>query len=374
MTKEKTGIRTFRPAQYVDEIKTEEMQEFVHTIGDMIRLDIAESVAAGGKSHGSDFLKKFAPKGETEPETVGQVVARHLDNMNRRQRRKLLRDVLFRDDRGRMLSQSARRVRTKKFAPKSKSHIFDRLDFVPRLVPLVKPNKPIKQNDIVSWQAHWNGVIEAINDGSDGISFPGNSTPGTPPPFTKLELRVHEVICDDDTNEINKDEVAIAGVDYAAPTDDNPDPNVPIQVRKFPQFDVGDFKTGDRRAYNPPNEVTSFSLSNYSFPHQFGVNLVLAEVDQGGLSQFIEDLYVAIQVSITAIVTAVGVAIGASIGAGIAAGTLGGSVAGPVGRAYRRGFGRYHCRCRCGHCRIAARRYFCARVVVFGNAERNGRL
>jgi hypothetical protein len=77
--------------------------------------------------------------------------------------------------------------------------------------------------------------------------------------------------------------------------------------------------------------MVSFNLNAGQMPQLYLAHFALAEVDNGGFADFLEELHAAVLVQITAILTAVGAAIGAAIGAGATAGGLAGSVAGPIG-------------------------------------------
>ncbi|MBC9712098.1 hypothetical protein H9Y04_05885 [Streptomyces sp. TRM66268-LWL] len=127
-----------------------------------------------------------------------------------------------------------------------------------------------------------------------------------------LELRIHSVKCLDETSEIGKDEIHLGGTSI----DESGD------TKKISSFKVRSFNTGDVQTYTPPKRFTFFSLteSTVTFPKSYFVTLVLAEVDWGGLADFLNGLLDKVKSKVTAAVAA---AIGGAIG----------SPGGPVGIA-----------------------------------------
>jgi hypothetical protein len=103
-------------------------------------------------------------------------------------------------------------------------------------------------------------------------------------PLQKLELRIHRVKCIDETGgwlEIGSDEIRLGGtaVDETGDT------------HKIGDFGVMNFDDGDVKTYSPPKSFTTFRLTEGNqFPKQYLVTLILAEQDQGGVSDFINNL------------------------------------------------------------------------------------
>ncbi|GAD85269.1 hypothetical protein FEK33_12530 [Nocardia asteroides NBRC 15531] len=141
-------------------------------------------------------------------------------------------------------------------------------------------------------------------------------------PTNTLELRVHRVICVDETDgflgtEAGEDEIYLGGtsVDGAG-----------ASLRIDP-FKVGDFDDGDIKRYSPPRLFAAFPVIEGGFPKSFFATLVLSEADNGGLSKFIDDLLDKIRSKIaTEIAKATGGAIGGAVG-----GALGGAIGGIAG-------------------------------------------
>jgi hypothetical protein len=110
-------------------------------------------------------------------------------------------------------------------------------------------------------------------------------------PLRKLELRLHQVKCLAETNELFKDEIALGGtaVDESGDAD------------KISSFRVRSFHTGGVQTYTPPRRLVWFSLTEgpVKFPKSYFVTLVLAEVDQGGFSDFVEGLLDKVREAIT---------------------------------------------------------------------------
>ncbi len=138
-----------------------------------------------------------------------------------------------------------------------------------------------------------------------------------------LEFRIHKVKCIDETNPEwpGDDEIAMGGT--AVPPVGSP--------TKIPEFRVSNsFDDGESRVYNPPRLLKTFSLSNVSYPADFLVVLALAEKDNGGLSDFLQEMWEAIKDEVQIIIAAVAAAAGAAIGSAIG-GTVGTAIGGPLG-------------------------------------------
>lgn len=138
-----------------------------------------------------------------------------------------------------------------------------------------------------------------------------------------LHFRLHKVKCIDETNPEwpGDDEIAMGGT--AVPPVGNP--------TKVPEFMVrDDFDDGESKTYSPPRVLKSFSLDSVSYPADFLMVLAMAEKDNGGLSQFLQDLWEAIKDEVGIIVAAVGAAAGLAIGGAIG-GTVGTAIGGPLG-------------------------------------------
>ena len=138
-----------------------------------------------------------------------------------------------------------------------------------------------------------------------------------------LEFRVHQVKCVDETNPEwpGDDEIAMGAVAVA-------DNGTTTKINEFTVRD--DYDDGETKIYNPPRLLKSFSLNNVSYPADFLMVLALAEKDNGGMSDFLADLWEAIKDDVTVIIAAVSAAAGLAIGGAIG-GTVGTAVGGPLG-------------------------------------------
>lgn len=153
----------------------------------------------------------------------------------------------------------------------------------------------------------------------------GGAVPPPPPAVINkgLEFRIHQVKCVDETNPEwpGDDEIAMGAVAVA-------DNGSTSKINEFMVRD--DFDDGETKIYNPPRLLKTFSLTNVSYPADFMMVLAMAEKDNGGLSDFLNDLWEAIKDDVTLIIAAVGAAAGLAIGAGVG-GTLGTAIGGPLG-------------------------------------------
>lgn len=320
----------------------ERIQRLVDDLTTLTLVDIAESL--DGKAPPSKLVTRFAQERDVKFRTPGDVVKGFLRHDGKLDRRQAVEQLLSRDpETGAALSRAEMSRIRKMYHPGSGINVLDRTSVVEQLAPLLAPPKPIKKGDVKEWNGYFVKLVAgsfrpfqaldpAPQSGSGGGST-GGSTGGAPgvPTFNFLRFMVRDVICDDDTRESGQDEIHFGGTGARGTiTDDLPDP-ASHDVAAFPMTDAGQFRTGDTRTYNPPRQMVSFNLNAGQMPQLFLAHFALAEVDNGGFADFLQELYVAVTVQITAVLTAVGAAIGAAIGAGATAGGLAGSVAGPIG-------------------------------------------
>lgn len=134
-----------------------------------------------------------------------------------------------------------------------------------------------------------------------------------------IRFLVDEVVCVKETSELGKDEIALGGIAVDA------DETTTI----LPESDLGKFKTGDRRTFNPAREMTAFNFDG-DYPKNFAVFVALAEKDLGGFSNFLAELYEGIKNEVSVVLTAIGAAAGAWIGSQVGAG-MGAAIGGPLG-------------------------------------------
>ncbi|NOY66059.1 MAG: hypothetical protein GXP13_01445 [Gammaproteobacteria bacterium] len=163
----------------------------------------------------------------------------------------------------------------------------------------------------------WQPLIPAIS-APDWELDPGRPNPPERTPNRNVRFRIHKVKCVDETNPEwgGDDEISWGGVTL----DDKG------HISKVPEKKVmNGFSDNESKDYNPPTIIKDFPL-NSDYPKEFLVTMSLAEKDSGGLSDFIQKLYEAVEGEIIDILTKLaGAAVGATIGGSI------GSLAGPLG-------------------------------------------
>jgi hypothetical protein len=122
---------------------------------------------------------------------------------------------------------------------------------------------------------------------------------------TKLEFRVHKVICVDETNgflgsEAGNDEIALG----CTSVDETGD------VQKTSPFTVGNnFDDGEQKAYSPPKQLHWFNLlEGNKFPKSYFVTLILAEKDMGDLGDYVIELMNKVKPKVKEELTKAGVA------------------------------------------------------------------
>jgi hypothetical protein len=131
------------------------------------------------------------------------------------------------------------------------------------------------------------GADVALAGAGVGAILPGVIGPTVPKKLTKLEMRIHRVKCVDETGSgpfgnIGNDEIDLGG----SAVDETGD------VHAIAKFRVGsNFDSGEAIDFTPPRSFTTFDLrEGTAFPKSYFVTLVLAEIDNGGLSSFITKL------------------------------------------------------------------------------------
>ena len=137
--------------------------------------------------------------------------------------------------------------------------------------------------------------------------------------LTKLELRIHKVRCDDETNGFLGSEAGSDEIDLGGTTVDESG-----DTHKVSPFRVASFGSdGDQKVFSPPRRFTFFNLTEGTdFPKGYVATLVLAEIDSGGFNDFLKKLMEKVRERVIAYLTA---AIGGAIGAS----------GGPIGVAHR---------------------------------------
>jgi hypothetical protein len=128
------------------------------------------------------------------------------------------------------------------------------------------------------------------NDGAGGT---GSAT-NLPPTISHLELRIHKVKCVDETGLTNwgSDEIALAGTTI----DESGD------TRKVTEFKVQNFDRGDVKTYLPPKPFAVFDLrQGTAFPKAYFAAFILAEKDNGGLSDFANNLVTTLRAEVKAV-------------------------------------------------------------------------
>ncbi len=103
----------------------------------------------------------------------------------------------------------------------------------------------------------------------------------------KLELRLHEVHCVDETNgffgsESGEDEILLGGmaVDFKG------------DAKQIQQFKVyGYFDDGDKKTYSPPKVLTKFDLTSSNWPKAQSVTLILCEEDNGDFPDYLDSFF-----------------------------------------------------------------------------------
>jgi hypothetical protein len=154
-----------------------------------------------------------------------------------------------------------------------------------------------------------------------GLVRPTTSGKGAPR-NSAVHLRLHKITCLDNTGEIDRDEIAFGGVAM------RPDGTVyKVSQQEIP---VKFKNSGDAYTFQPVYTLHAYPLSSTAdYPLGVLFELAMCEQDNGGFSDFLQDLWEAVKSHVQAILIAVGAAAGAAIGTQV--GGLIGTIAGPIG-------------------------------------------
>jgi hypothetical protein len=124
--------------------------------------------------------------------------------------------------------------------------------------------------------------------------------------FDNLKLRIRKVKCNDETDgafgsEAGDDEISLGGISIDETGD----------TKKIAAFVVSNsFDDGEVKTYNPPKDFAKFDLTEGSnWPKNYYVSLVLAEVDNGGLPSYLNDLFQYAKDKVTELISQEGTAV-----------------------------------------------------------------
>ena len=155
-------------------------------------------------------------------------------------------------------------------------------------------------------------VAEAAAAGAAQVKDAATPPAAAAQRLTKLELRIHKVRCDDETNGFLGSEAGSDEIDLGGTTVDESG-----DTHKVSPFRVASFgDDGDQKVFSPPRRFTFFNLTEgTAFPKGYVATLVLAEIDSGGFNDFLKKLMEKVRERVIAYLTAaIGGAIGASGG------------------------------------------------------------
>jgi hypothetical protein len=118
------------------------------------------------------------------------------------------------------------------------------------------------------------------------VSQPQAAAAGVPAvalaPNKELALRIHQVVCRDETSEIGKDEIHLGGTSV----------DETMETHTVSSFKVASFHTGGVKKFSPPRRFTFFNVreGGARFPKAYTAVLILVEKDMGDLAGFLDKL------------------------------------------------------------------------------------
>jgi len=232
------------------------VSRFVNEVTDLLKLEVLQSLGHAKDERAVPVKQSKIKVGKTPKEysTVGMTFTQHLNSKPSTYKKRVL----------------DRSVTPSVFTPQLNTlRAGLNIDY--------KSIKPVHQQvNLASKfsffnETYSNRIIRVINDHLDDVSGAGNGGGNTIVTNKGLKFRLHEVKCVDETDPemFGSDEIALGG----ASVDDEE------TVKKISQFKVGNFDDGDRKQYNPVKVLSSFDLSNGTYPKTFGVFVSIAEKD-----------------------------------------------------------------------------------------------
>lgn len=133
-----------------------------------------------------------------------------------------------------------------------------------RRIAIPKPNKP-SAKFIGSLGKRLESAIECKRVRAEKRGVPHLNSPSP-----KLEMRLVSMTCGKDTPELGKDEMFINGVSSDGIG----------QLRTIPDFNLGKYKSGASKVFNPPEVFHVFPLAqDFLFDREFSIDLLLLEKD-----------------------------------------------------------------------------------------------
>lgn len=291
-------------------IKDPIIGDFIKKSTDIIMAGINQEILAATKPKIYKYKQKKITVGKKKKmkyDSPGSIVLKHLDldKVPNKERfvKRITRSTMFDIKRSTLIGNHVNLKLTKSLTTDKKL-----LAKTFHLTPLVK----IDKNYLLKFLERFNSDEQETN----------NSSPKT---NSKLKLYLKQVKCIDETNpeRIGSDEIAMGAVFMDADGNET----------KLNEFHVGDnFDDGDTKNYNPSKLLKTYNISTGSYPQFYTAWITLAEKDNGGLSDFISELFNAVKAQTQKILETLGAAAGAYIGGKIG-GSIGTTIAGPLGTA-----------------------------------------
>ncbi len=293
----------------LDQIKDPELSRFIERVTDLMKLEVLHTLTAKATPTVSGLRPQPLMVGVKERKayaSVGKVVSDWIDKKPAETKANMLKRATS----GAALTPALKTFgRELGFDVKSAKYGLDQIDARTHF-GFMNANFMTK-------------LMTSVKGHLDFLGHVGAPPAAAPIVINKgLKLFCDRIKCIDETDPefFGDDEISCGGVAI----DDKE------KTTNIPAFTVGTFKDGVTKNYSPDRLLKSFEISGSEYPKTYAAFIALAEKDNGGFSDFLEELFGAVKAEVTIILGALGAVAGAEIAAAIG-GTLGATLGGPIG-------------------------------------------
>lgn len=166
----------------------------------------------------------------------------------------------------------------------------------------------------------------------------GHRDPPRPngPAFERVALLVHEVSCEKTTKEVDRDEIALAGVAIVGELRGSGQRAELVgKARKGHAIDAGKFSKGTTERYKSPRVLVElpFGAAALPWPRTFSALLLLVEKDEGAIGAAVDQIVEKVDDELVRATKAAAATAGSAIASSVLAGTALGSAVPLVGNA-----------------------------------------
>ncbi|WP_298118347.1 hypothetical protein [Flavobacterium sp.] len=287
-------------------IKDPNLMLIKEKVENLCKASILQSISAKRDSNLYKYDFKDSKINKQEFTSLGTVFGKYYDTLSVESKKNFYKNVYTKNSSDQKLTQF---ISQSKIDLKKNLSVFEQFNFASDLQFVTNINAKLIENTFSSFVS---------------TEFTTLATPAPAPKKIKeVHFKLESIKCLDETDPefLGSDKIAIGG----AATDDKG------ETSKISKRDLGsNFNDGTNVNFNPDLLFKRFVLNDNTYPKSFVIIPFLAEIDNGGFSDFLNEAYKSIKDAVAILLGAAGAAAGAWIGAQIG-GTVGSAVAGPIG-------------------------------------------